>query len=149
MPHSTLLATPPIPVGKYINGGPFHLDTIWTTAAAGIVVLALGFYARRKATSGAPGKLQLVWETLIGAVGDQVEQSLGPKYRHVVPLGVTIFALVLAANWVEILPGLYHNANYAPSPTADVNLCYALGITVWVITNTAGIRAKGFFRWAK
>jgi F-type H+-transporting ATPase subunit a len=147
--HDAVLATPPIPVGKYISAGPFHVDTIWTTAAAAVVVLALGFWARRKATSGVPGKLQLFWETVIAAVGDQVEQSLGPRYRHVVPLGVTIFVLVLAANWVEILPGLYHNSNYAPSPTADVNLCYALGIFVWIVTNTAGIRAKGAVAWAK
>lgn len=145
-----LLATPPIPVGKYISHGtPFHLDTIWTTAAGAVVVIGLGLYMSRRATSGVPGKLQLFWETIVGAVGDQVEQSLGPKYRHVVPLAVTIFLLVLACNWIEILPGLYRNSNYAPSPTADVNLCYMLGIFVWIVTNTAGIRAKGFGPWLK
>ena len=75
--------------------------------------------------------------------------SLGPKYRRVVPLGVAIFVMVLAADWVEVLPGLYRNTDYAPSPSADVNLCYALGVLVFVLTNVAGIRAKGFGRWAK
>jgi len=38
-------------------------------------------------------------------VADQVETGLGKRYRHVVPLAVTIFMLVLAANWVELFPG--------------------------------------------
>jgi F-type H+-transporting ATPase subunit a len=141
--HDGLLAVPPIPVGKYISRDGFHIDTIWTTAFAGLVVVGAGFAMRRRATSGVPGKLQVFWEVVVSAVSNQVDESLGPKYRRVVPLGVTIFTLVLVANWVEVLPGLYHNSNYAPSPTADVNLCYALGVLVFVLTNVAGIRAKG------
>jgi F-type H+-transporting ATPase subunit a len=133
-----------IPVGEHVTRGPFNVDTIWTTAVVVVVVLGLGFYARSKATPGVPGKLQLFWETIIGAVGDQVEAALGPKYRRVVPLALTIFIVVLVADWVEILPGLFHNTDYAPSPSADVNLCYALGILVFILTNIAGIRAKGF-----
>jgi F-type H+-transporting ATPase subunit a len=138
-----LLSVPPIPVGDHVVRGGLNLDTIWTTVLAAVVVLGLGFYVRARATSGTPSKLQLAWEFVIGAVGDQVEQSLGPKYRRVAPLAVTIFVLVLAADWVEVLPGLYHNTDYAPSPSADVNLCYALGILVFVLTNAAGIRARG------
>lgn len=136
-----------IPVGDHIStkigGIEFNLDTIWTTGIACAVVLGMGFYLRSRAQSGVPGKLQIFWETIVGTVGDQVEESLGPKYRQVVPLGVTIFMLVLFADWVEILPGLFHNTDYLPSPTADVNLTYALGITVFVLTNLASIRARG------
>jgi F-type H+-transporting ATPase subunit a len=138
-----------IPVGKYVTRGPFNVNTIWATVFASLVVLALGFLVRRQATSGVPGRLQLIWEGLVGVVSDQVESALGPRYRHVVPLAVTIFLLVLASDWVEILPGLFHNTDFAPSPSADVNFCYALGLTVFVVTNAAGIRAKGFVRWVK
>lgn len=136
-----------IPVGDHvtrkIGGVTFNLDTIWTTFAAGAIVLGMGFYLRRKAISGVPGKLQIFWELIVGWVGDQVEQSLGPKYRHVVPLGVAIFMLVLVADWLEILPGLYHNTDYSPAPTADVNFTYALGVLVFILTNVASIRSKG------
>ncbi len=142
--RSALLAVPNIPVGDHITGGGFNLDTVWTTVLAGVIVIGLGFYVRAKATSGVPSRIQLFWETIIGWVGDQVEAALGPQYRSVVPLGVAIFTLVLVADWVEVLPGLYQNHDYAPSPSADVNLCYALGILVFVLTNVAGIRAKGF-----
>ncbi|MGH9077866.1 MAG: F0F1 ATP synthase subunit A [Acidimicrobiales bacterium] len=143
--HAAVLAIN-IPVGDHVTSGAFNVDTIWATGIAAAVVLGLGFLIRAKVTSGVPGRVQLVWETVVGGVADQVESSLGPRYRRVVPLGVTIFVLVLVADWVEILPGLFHNTDYLPSPTADVNLCYALGITVFVLTNAAGIRAKGLGR---
>jgi F-type H+-transporting ATPase subunit a len=142
-----------IPVGDHvtrkIGGLSFNLDTIWTTALAAAIVLGMGFYLRRRATSGVPGKLQLVWESVVGAVQDQVENSIGPQYRNVVPLGVTIFMLILVADWVEILPGLFHNTDYAPSPTADVNLTYAMGITVFVLFTAAAIRKKGPWGYIK
>jgi F-type H+-transporting ATPase subunit a len=149
MPDGQLLAIANIPVGDHVLRHGLDLDTIWTTALAAVVVLGLGLYARRHVTSGVPGKVQVFWEVVIGAIGDQVESSLGPKYRRVVPLAVAIFTFILIADWVEVLPGLYRNTDYAPSPTGDVNLTYALGILVFVLTNVAGIRAKGVGRWLK
>ena len=148
-----LVAVPPIPVGDHvkrtIGGQSFDLDTIWTTLVACLAVVGLGLYVRGKVTASAPNKVQLGWEVIVGWVSDQVEVGLGKRYRHVVPLAVTIFVLVLACNWVEIFPGLYHNTDYLPSPTADVNLTYALGATVFVMTNGASIRAKGFGGYVK
>lgn len=136
-----------IPVGDHVarkvGGVTLNLDTVWTTLAAGLVVVGMGLYLRSRSTAAVPGKLQLVWETVVGSVADQVEENLGPRYRNVVPLAVAIFFLVLAANWLEILPGVYHNTDYIPSPSADVNLTYALGILVFVLTNVASIRARG------
>jgi F-type H+-transporting ATPase subunit a len=132
-----------IPVGDHITRHGFNLDTIWTTTVACLIVLGTGLYLARKATSGVPGRLQLFWETIVGTVQNQVEANLSPKYRHVVPLGVAIFMLVLTADWLEILPGLWHNTDYSPAPTADVNLTYALGITVFVLITVASMREKG------
>lgn len=138
-----------IPVGDHVTRHGLNLDTLWTTGVACAVVLGMGFYLARRATADAPGKLQLVWETVVGTVQDQVENSLGPQYRRVVPLGVTIFLLVLVADWIEILPGIFHNTDYAPSPTADVNLTYAMAIVVFILTNAAGIRSRGFGGYVK
>ena len=142
-----------IPVGDHVTrkvlGVSLNLDTIWTTAIAAAIVLGMGFYLRRHVTSEVPGKLQLTWELVVGWVSDQVEDSLGPRYRHVVPLGVAIFMLVLVANWLEILPGIYHNTDYSPAPTADVNLTYAMGITVFVLITAASIKTKGLGGYIK
>jgi F-type H+-transporting ATPase subunit a len=141
--HAALVASTNIPVGDHIKRGGFNIDTLYTTAGAAAVVLAAAFYVRKRVTSGVPGKLQLAWETVVGAVSDQVEATLGPKYRQAVPVAVTIFMLVLVADMIEVFPGLYHNTDFLPSPTADVNLTYAMGIVVFVLTNAASIRARG------
>ena len=147
MSSSSRLVAINIPVGQHVTGKvagfTLNLDTIWTTVAACVIVVGMGLYLARKATSGVPGRLQLFWETVVGWITDQVGQSLGPRYRHVVPLAVSLFMLILVANWLEILPGLYHNTDYSPAPTADVNLTYALGALVFILTNAAGIRARG------
>jgi F-type H+-transporting ATPase subunit a len=132
-----------IPVGDHVTRHGFNLDTIWNTLVAAIIVLGSGWYLGRKATTGVPGKPQLFWETIIGTVQDQVEVNLGPKYRQVIPLGVGIFMFILVANWLEILPGLFHNTDYSPAPTADVNLTYALGLIVFVGITAASVRARG------
>ncbi len=149
MLDARLLAVPNIPVGVHVTRGPFNVDTIWSTVVVVVVVIGVGLLVRRRTTAGVPGRIQTLWEVIVGGVSDQVASSLGPSYRRVVPLGIAIFVVVLAADWVEILPGLFRNTDYAPSPSADVNLCYALGVLVFVLTNVAGIRAKGLGRWAK
>jgi F-type H+-transporting ATPase subunit a len=138
-----------IPVGDHVKAAGLDVDTIWGTLLASLVVIGLGFYVRNRVTSAVPNKVQVFWEVLIGWVADQVEAGMGRRYRHVVPLAVTIFVLVLACNWVEILPGLWHNTDYLPSPSADVNLTYALGVLVFVLTNGASIRRKGLGGYMK
>ena len=149
MIHLLGAAGPNIPVGQHLSAGGVNFDTAYDTVIAAGVVIVLGVLLRRRATAGVPGKLQLAWESIADAIGNQVEQALGPQYRSAVPFALTIFVLVLAADWIEILPGLYRGKDYLPSPSADVNFCYALGLTVWVVTNFAGIRANGFWPWLK
>lgn len=136
-----------IPVGDHvkrsIGGLAFNLDTIWTTLIAGAVVLGLGFYLRAKVTASVPNKVQIFWEVLVGWVTEQVMSGMGPRFKRAVPLGVTIFVLILVCNWIEILPGLWHNTDYLPAPTADVNLTYALAVVVFVVTNAESVRARG------
>ena len=141
---SVIASVSQIKVGTHPTKGGFNVDTVWTTLVAAVVVLVLGLYMAKRASIGRPSKLQVAWEGIFGYIGDLVEQSLGPQYRKVVPLGVTMFVLVLVANWIEILPGLFHDTDYLPSPTADVNLCYALAAVVLVVTNVAAFRARGF-----
>jgi F-type H+-transporting ATPase subunit a len=132
-----------INVGNHPKAGPFNIDTIGTTALAAIVVIGMGLWVASRASATNPGRLQIAWEAITGYIGDLVEQNIGPQYRQVVPLGVSIFVVVLVADWVEILPGLFHNTDYAPAPTGDINLCLALAAVVFVVTNVAAFRARG------
>lgn len=145
--HAVLLADTNIEVGKHyqVHLGPLllNLDTIWATAAAMIIVLAMGFYLRRKATSGVPSKIQLFWEVVTEWVQGQVDSNVGPTAPYVVPLGVTLFVFILVANWIELIP----SAEAFPSPNSDINLPAAMALAVVVWANIVAFRRQGFRKY--
>jgi len=132
-----------IEVGKHhkisIGGVEFHIDTIATTCIAGAIVLGLGLWLARTATSGVPSKIQLFWEAVVGWVQGEVNSSMGKSSPFVVPLAVTLFFFILFANWVALLPA----HEYLPPATSDVNLTYALALVVIIWVHVNGIRKKG------
>lgn len=96
-----------IEVGKHVTatvfGMTFNLDTIGATVLAGAIVIVAGLWIARRTTSGVPSKAELLWETVVGQIEDQVEGNLGIRTApFVVPLAVTIFCFVLVANWLEV-----------------------------------------------
>jgi F-type H+-transporting ATPase subunit a len=147
-----------IQIGKHvvrsIGGISFNLDTIWTTAIAGGLVLILGFVARRaltrNTTDHVPTKVQLVWETVVTQVNNQVEDNLGKVQPYVAPLAISLFFFILFANWLELIPSeLNHRTHLLPAPTSDTNLTYAMAILVMVSVWTYGIKQKGLRGYLK
>ena len=142
-----------IEIGHHVEreflGMTFNLDTIWTTLLAGLIVLALGFLARRALTRDTedhvPTKIQLMWEAVVNEVNTQVEANLGRVHPYVVPLAVSLFFFILVANWFELIPSAWNEetGHLLPAPTADTNLTYALALLVIVSVWTYGIRTKG------
>jgi F-type H+-transporting ATPase subunit a len=135
------------PTGQFL-GMTWNLDTIWVTVVAGLIVIALGFWVRGQLTKTTedhvPTKLQLVWETVVKEVETQVEENLGRVHPFVVPLAVALFFFILIANWIEVIPTEPNkDIHLLPSPTADTNLTYAMGIIAMVSVWIYGIRKKG------
>src|SRR4051812_5657652 len=151
---SQLVAETEIKVGEHhtveIAGLTFNIDTIYCTVIAGVIVCGLGLIMARNATSGVPSKLQLFWEMVVDTTRKQVETTIGPQAAFVVPLAVALFTFILIANWIEIIPS--SEADCLKSPTADVNLAYALALTVIVWVHIVAVRqrgssyVKGFFK---
>jgi F-type H+-transporting ATPase subunit a len=135
------------PEGHFL-GMTWNLDTIWVTVVAGLIVILLGFWARsqltKKTDDHVPTKLQLVWETIVKEVTKQVEENLGRVHPYVVPLAVALFFFILIANWIEVVPTEPNeHIHLLPSPTADTNLTYAMGIIAMVSVWVYGIRKRG------
>ena len=122
-----------------IGGLTFNVDTIYSSIVAGLIVLVAGVYMARRATSGRPSKLQLLWETIVDAVQKQVEAMMGPVAPFVVPLAVTLFTFILIANWLELIP----TQGWLVSPSADINMTLALALLVVVWVHVAHIKQKG------
>lgn len=129
-----------------VFGLTLNLDTIYTTLIAGAIVVGLGLWMRFHITAGVPGKLQLLFEMVVDAVQKQVESAMGPVAPFVVPLAVTLFFFILIANWIELIPSGKH-PEYLPSPTADVNLTYAMAFFVIIWVHVAGVRQQGAGRY--
>jgi F-type H+-transporting ATPase subunit a len=122
--------------------GTLDLDTIWCTAIAMVIVLAMGFALRARATSGVPGKLQLVWEMGVQAIRNQVEGSIGPRGDGVVPLALALFVYILIANWLTMFE-LGSKYEALGPPAADINFTLALAVIVIIPVHIASIRVRG------
>ena len=152
------LAVREIEIGHHkeaeILGMTVHIDTIISTIIAGAIVLAMGFFVKHYLTKHpddhVPGKMQMIWEAIIGTVNKQVEDNLGRVHPYVAPLAVSLFVFILICNWMELLPTKINGTiHLTPAPTADTNLTYALAAVAMVSVWTYGIRtkgARGYFR---
>jgi F-type H+-transporting ATPase subunit a len=133
---------------RQIFGLTINVDIVWATVIAGAIVITLGLILRSKATSGVPGKFQLLWEMAVGAVQTQVNDSIGPRGAAVVPLALTLFIFIFTCNLFEAL-GIGSELDFLPAPTSDVNLPLAMALYVIVMVHRAAIRnrgVKGYFK---
>jgi F-type H+-transporting ATPase subunit a len=137
-------------VTRKVFGLSLELDVVWSTLIAGAIVIGLGLLTARRATPGVPGKLQLFFETTVDQVNQLVESTVGPAGVRIVPLALALFLFILTANWLEVIPSSPRGGTeYLPSPTANVNLTYAMALIVIVIVHAASIRARGLRGYVK
>jgi len=124
-------------------GLTFNVDTMYTTVLAAALTVGLLWFVARKATSGVPGRLQIVTELVLSQSKAYIEDAVGhdvPKW--LVPLGATLFFFILFCNWLAWIPSGHHPERLAP-PTADTNLVYALTVTVIILYTYLGVKRKG------
>ena len=142
--NAVLVASTDIEPGHHTTfeflGMTWNADTMWSTAAAGAIVILLGLWMRAKVTSRVPSKIQVFWESITEAVTNQVEASVGRVHPFIIPLAICLFVFILVANWFEIIPSDHH----LPAPTADINLTLAMGLFVIVGVHVFSIRQRGW-----
>jgi F-type H+-transporting ATPase subunit a len=131
----------------HLFGLTFDTYVIFATFVAAAIVLFMGFRMRATVTSGVPGKLQLVWETLVEQVRDLTSSAMGADGEMFVPLGVMLFLFILICNWLEFLPSTLQvgvSSEILPAPTSDVNLPAALAVTVFFLCHYMSFKRRGF-----
>lgn len=140
------------PVG---DGGGFwtlHVDTLFTSALLGVLVLGFITWVVRGATAGVPSGRQALVEFIVEFVNNQVKGIFDKSYTFVAPLALTVFLWVLFMNAMDFLPvDIINKAVFEPLhieefrlvPTADVNTTFALALSVWFLMIGFGIKAKG------
>ena len=130
-------------------GMTVNTDTIYSTAIAAVIVIAMAFYLRSKVTSkDVPGGVQLFFEAITIQMRNQVESAIGMRIApFVLPLAVTIFVFILISNWLSVLPLQYeehgHTTEVLTPAAGDINYVLALALFVFVCYHGAGIWRRG------
>ena len=141
-----LAEAPPVthPTVKFC-GGPnlvctVSWDSLFSSALAIAITLAIVFYVASSLNSGVPTKLQMIFELLYGYIKGLVRDTVGETADFVIPLAMTIFVYILVANWLELFPlpaPLLHPAN------SDLNQTAAMAAVVFVVLHAYAIRVQG------
>ncbi|HTH44404.1 MAG TPA: F0F1 ATP synthase subunit A [Oxalicibacterium sp.] len=141
----------------HLNQGGINLDTFWVSLVLGFIFIGIFSYVARKATAGVPGRLQNFVEMILEMVQELVKGAFHAKSNIIGPLSLTIFVWVWLMNAMDFLPvdllpmlagkmGVHY---LRVVPTADVNLTFALSISVMFLIIGFSIKAKGLGGWGK
>lgn len=108
LPHVQLPAEtiPGLPILHLPWVGEFAVsNTVLAVLLADVTLLLIAFRVRRQLRL-VPGTLQVVVEGIIGWWENQAVQMIGRRATNTyLPLILTVFLLILTANWYELLPG--------------------------------------------
>ncbi len=134
-----------------------HLDTLFFSVFLGCLFLFAFKIAAEKVTSGVPGLLQNIVETLVEFVDTQVKDSFHGKSKLIAPLGLTIFVWVFLMNFMDLIPVdlLPDIASWIGIPylrvvpTTDLNATFAMSISVFCLIIFYSVKVKGGIGFAK
>jgi F-type H+-transporting ATPase subunit a len=137
-----------------VDFSAIHWDSVFFSILLA-VVFGASFYiaAKRSVTSGkgVPGKFQNFVELIVEFVDTQVRDTFGKSHPFIAPLALTIFCWVFLFNFmdlipVDLLPAAAHAAGFEylkVVPSTDVNVTFALSLTVLVLIIYYSIKMKG------
>jgi F-type H+-transporting ATPase subunit a len=120
----------------------FNLDAIIMTWIVIAGLILFGYLAARR-SEVLPGPLQVTGELIVKSVYGLAEDALDRDHaRKYAPLICALFMFLLGCNWLGLFPHMHE-------PTKDLNTPLSLGLMGFVIAHYAGIRHKGFKKYAK
>lgn len=128
-----------------------HLDTLIFSLLLGTITMALLYAGARRVSTGVPGKLQNFAELMLTFADNQVKDCFHGKNNVIGPLALTIFIWVFLMNFMDILPvdilpaivGLFGVHYLKVVPTNDLNLTFALSLSVFFLVLFYSLKVKG------
>jgi F-type H+-transporting ATPase subunit a len=134
------------------NFWSINVDSMGFSVLLGLVFLFLFRKVAKNATSGRPGKLQAAIELVIGFIDTSVRDAFHGNNKVIAPLSLTIFMWVLFMNLMDLIPvdwlptaaGAIGVPYLKVVPTTDVNITFAMSISVFLLTIFYSLKVKGF-----
>jgi F-type H+-transporting ATPase subunit a len=129
-----------------------HWDSVFFSVLLAVVFGGAFYFAARKAsaTTVPRGFVSFV-ELLVDFIDNTVKESFTQPSRLVAPLALTIFAWVFLFNFMDLIPvdllpaiaGAFGIHYLKVVPSTDVNVTFALSLTVFALIIFYSIKMKG------
>jgi len=117
--------------------GPFaHVGTHIIYSWFVMLLLIISGTIAAKGLSLVPGKMQNLFEIIIGGIEDFMVDVTGEEGRWLFPLAATVFIYIFTSNLMGIFPGLF-------PPTANINTTLSCAVVVFFATHFIGIKYHG------
>jgi F-type H+-transporting ATPase subunit a len=134
-----------------IDFSVIHWDSVFFSVVLAILFGGSFWLAARKPTTGVPTGFQAFVEWLVEKIDEQIKETFHGTTKLIAPLGLTIFCWVFLFNFmdlipVDLLPAVAHRAGVSHLkvvPSTDVNVTFAMSITVFLLTIYYSIKMKG------
>jgi F-type H+-transporting ATPase subunit a len=134
-----------------------NVDSMFFSIFLGLVFSYLFGRVAKRATSGRPGKLQAFIEMVVGFVDTSVRDAFHGHNKLIAPLSLTVFVWVFLMNLMDLIPvdllpfaASYVGVEYLKVvPTTDVNVTFAMSVSVFLLTLFYSIKIKGFGGFTK
>ena len=134
-----------------------NLDSMFFAIVLGaLFVFGFGRVAK-KATTGVPGRFQTFVEMIVDFVDESVRDGFHAENKLIAPLALTIFVWVFLMNLMDLIP-----VDWLPwaaagvgipylkvVPTTDVNVTFAMSLSVFVLIVYYSIKVKGLGGFTK
>jgi F-type H+-transporting ATPase subunit a len=134
-----------------------NVDSMVVSIALGLLFILLFRSVAKNATKGRPGKLQAFIEVIVLFVDQAVKDAFHGNNKLIAPLSLTIFVWVFLMNFMDLIP-----VDWLPEaaklvgieylkvvPTTDVNVTFAMSISVFLLTIYYSIKVKGAIGFSK
>ncbi|HEX9876738.1 MAG TPA: F0F1 ATP synthase subunit A [Gammaproteobacteria bacterium] len=139
------------------NFWTLNVDSIFFSVVLGVLFLYVFRQVAKQATAGKPTKLQAAVELIVGFVDGSVRDAFHGENKLIAPLALTIFVWVFLMNLMDLIPVDWLPITAAAVgvpylkvvPTTDVNVTFAMSISVFILIIYYSIKIKGFGGFAK
>jgi len=133
------------------NFWTLNLDSMFFAVVLGGLFLFVFGRVAKRATTGVPGRFQMFVESIIEFVDESVKDGFHAENKIIAPLALTVFVWVFLMNLMDLIPvdWLPWVAQHAGVPylkvvpTTDVNVTFAMSISVFLMIVYYSIKIKG------
>jgi F-type H+-transporting ATPase subunit a len=130
--------------GGIVDFSVIHWDSIFFSVLLAVAFAGSFYMAARKASAGVPTRFQNFVELVVEFVDTQVKDTFHGTTKLIAPLALTIFCWVFLFNLMDMLPvDLLPAVGQTVVPSTDVNVTFALSITVFLLIIYYSIKMKG------